>query len=114
MNLQERLQVLIGHEVMVHLRGDPLDDEGYTIGDVPLGTLREVGDNWFIIETKSKEDGGLVEGNGAEWQVPIQVEAPDAESLVLLHYVTSILHIYRGCAGCAIDTASEKLEVEGG
>ena len=114
MNLQERLQVLIGHDVMVHLRGDPLDDEGYTIGDVPPGTLREVGESWFIIETTSKADGGLVEGNGAEWQVPIQVEAPDAELLVPTQYVTSILHIYHGCAGCAVDAAGEKLEVKGG
>ena len=107
MNLQERLQVLIGHEVMVHLRGDPLDDEGYPIGDVPPGSLREIGEGWFIIETKSKEDGGLVEGNGAEWQVPIRVEAPDAELLVPTQYVTSILHIFRGCAGCAVDAASK-------
>ena len=73
MNLQERLQALIGHDfVFINVFGDPTDEEGIPYSSVPRGRLREVGDGYFIIETKSVEDGGFVQELGGEWLVSIK------------------------------------------
>ena len=102
MNLQERLQALIGHDfVFINVFGDPTDEEGIPYSSVPRGRLREVGDGYFIIETKSVEDGGFVQELGGEW-------------LVSIKYVTSVFHTIADCAGCAVDTVSGKLKAEGG
>ena len=90
LNLQERLQALIGHDVMVNGLNDLHDDDGYPMPDVVPGKLREVGDGYLVIETQTG-DGGFA----------------DAEQLVSIRYVTSILHIFGECAGCAVDAASK-------
>lgn len=101
MNLQERLQVLIGHDVIVNMVGDPVDPEdNQPYAFIPNGRVRDAGADYLVIETLSEEDGGFV-GIGAEWLLPVK-------------YVTSIIHTIPDCAGCAIDTASGNLKVEGG
>ena len=90
MNLQERLQALIGHNLAVFELNDQHDDEGDLMPDVVPGKLREVGDGYLLIETQTG-DGGFA----------------DAEQLVSIRYVTSILHIFGECAGCAVDAASK-------
>ena len=94
MNLQGQLQALIGHDVIMNMLHDPYDEKGIPNG-VPPGRIREVGDGYVIIQTKSEDEGGFV-NEGAEWLVSIQ-------------YVTSIIHLVPECAGCAVDTASGKM-----
>lgn len=89
---------------MVTMVDDPRDESGVPLPSVIPGTLREVGGDYLVIETQA--DGPVLE-NGSEWQVPIQVEAKDAEQLVSVHFVVSILHILRGCRGCAVDSISK-------
>ena len=86
MNLQDRLQVLIGHDLIMNILHDPHDGEGLP-NSMPPGRLREVGGGYVIIETKREEDGGFA-SERAEW-------------LVSLQYVTSIIHMVPECAGCA-------------
>ena len=90
MNLSQRLQALIGHILLVNGLNDLHDDDGCPLPDVVPGKLREVGDGYLVIETQTG-DGGF----------------PDAECLVAIRYVTSILHIFGECAGCAVDAASK-------
>ena len=90
MNLQERLQALIGHDLTVFGLHDKHEDDGFPMPDVIPGKLRDVGDGYLVIETQTG-DGGF----------------PDAECLVAIRYVTSILHIFGECAGCAVDAASK-------
>ena|SRR3990167_7829962 len=97
MTLQERLQALIGHDFVVHMANDPYDDEEYPVPNVPHGRLQEVGDGYVIIETKSEEEGGFV-GIGSEW-------------IVVLRYVTIILHTTDDCAGCMVDAANVTKQV---
>ena len=99
MNLLERLQALIGHDLIVHMADDPRDEDGDPICCVPAGRLRDVGDGYFMIETKSEADGGFV-GTGADW-------------LVSIRYTSSIIHTIPDCAGCAVDSVSGEIKAEG-
>lgn len=92
MNLQERLQVWVGHDFIIHMASDVHDEEGDPISGVPMGRLQEVGDGYIIIETKSEEEGGFV-GMGGEW-------------LLVLSQVAIVLHTLGDCAGCLVDAAS--------
>ncbi len=94
LNIQERLQSLIGHDVIVNLLHDPHDEQGMP-NRIPPGRLREVGEGYFAIQTISEAEGGFAI-EGAEW-------------LVSTRYVTSITHMVPDCAGCAVETASGKL-----
>ena len=92
-NLQARLQLLVGHDFMTHMANDPFDDEDYPVPNVPQGRLQEVGEGYAIIETKSEEEGGFV-GIGSEW-------------IIALRYVTVMLHTIDDCAGCTVDAANK-------
>ena len=85
----QRLKALIGHDVMVHMLHDPHDLEGLPNG-IPPGRLREVKDNYLMIETKAEVEGGFA-GEGGEWFAALQ-------------YVTSIVHMVPECTGCLIET----------
>lgn len=91
MDLQERLQALIGHDVIINMLHDPHDDEGLP-NSMPPGRLREVGSGYLVMETKREEEGGFA-SEGAEWLVSIQ-------------YMTSVIHMVPECAGCAVDAAA--------
>lgn len=95
MNLQDRLQKLIGHDVMMNMLHDP-DDEEDGPNVVPPGRLREVGDDYVIIQTIREEDGGF-DIEGAEW-------------IVSTKHVVSIIHMVPECAGCAVDATNVKLK----
>ncbi|MBI4340437.1 MAG: hypothetical protein HY680_10880 [Chloroflexi bacterium] len=88
MNLNERLKKLIDHDVIVNMLCDPRDPDG-TPDSLPPGRLREVGDDYFVLQTASEEEGGFA-NEGGEWVVSIQ-------------YVTSIIHMVPECSGCAAE-----------
>jgi hypothetical protein len=79
---------------------DPFDEEGVPFCVVPPGKLHEVGEGYFMIETKATKDGGFVMETGGEW-------------LVLAQHVTSIFHIVTECVGCAVDSVSGEIKAKG-
>jgi hypothetical protein len=92
MNLQDRLKALIGHDVMMNTLRDSGPQD--TPEGVPPGRLREVGDDYVIVQTTTREEDG---GSDSEW-------------IVSTKHVISVIHMVPGCAGCAVDAASGKLK----
>lgn len=84
MELNERLKELIGHEVHVQAYMEKED------GGIPGGTLKEVGLDYILIETKEEEQGGHAI-KGADWWVRLATTA-------------AIFHPH-DCPKCAVDAA---------
>ena len=88
MNLNERLQDLIDHEVTITMT---FTDDAKK---VPPGVIEEVGDDYLILKTEEEKDG-KVNCTSAEWII----------SLITLNQV-----IHHGdCRKCALDVATNKL-----
>ena len=49
-NQRQRLKALVGHDMIVNLLHDAHDEEGIPSG-IPPGRLREVGDDYLLLET---------------------------------------------------------------
>ncbi len=88
-NQRQRLKALVGHDMIVNVLHDAHDEEGIPSG-IPPGRLREIGDDYLLLETRAESDGGFA-GEGAEWFVSLQ-------------YVTSIIHMVPECTGCLIES----------
>jgi ferredoxin-fold anticodon binding domain-containing protein len=87
MMLYERLNRLIGHEVLVSTR---IPDQEL---DVPGGVLEEVGADYLLIKTEDEGKGGFAKV-GAQWFLPLSV-------------VIHIIH-QADCKKCAIDEAENQ------
>ncbi len=85
---RDRLETLIGHDLIINLLHDAHDAEGIPSG-IPPGRLREVGLDYLVLETRGEEEGGFA-GEGAEW-------------FASLKFVKSIIHMVPECTGCIID-----------
>ena len=92
MNYQERLKAIIDHDIIVNVLHDAHDEEGAP--GVPPGRLREIGDDYLVIETKAEAEGGFA-NEGGEWFVSIQ-------------YVTTIIHMASECTGCLANITKSK------
>ena len=90
--LAARLQQLVGHDVLLTLVLDQRDADGDMSNDIPPGRIAEVGEDYVVLRSIAKEDGGAWEMPG-EWVMPIRH----------LYYV---LHTVRECAGCLVDEAA--------
>jgi len=85
MQLCERLKALIGHEVFITTQVKDDDRE------VPGGTLKEVGLDYLVIDTKASEEVGYVE-RAADWWVRLET-------------VIALCHPY-DCRKCVLDAAT--------
>ncbi len=80
--------------MIVNILSEPRDEEDMTTqGGLPPGRLREVGDDYITIQTLGEKEGGFA-NEGAEWIVPIQ-------------HITSVIHMVRECAGCAVNEVAK-------
>lgn len=86
LKLHERLDKLVGHEVLVSTRIP--DDEK----DVPGGILEEVGEDYLLIRTEDEEKGGFAI-TGAQW-------------FVNLSMVIHVIH-QADCKKCAVAEAGK-------
>ena len=88
MQLHERLEELIGHEVHICTTREDGDR------DVPGGTLRQVGPDYLIIDTTEEEKVGNVVASADWW--------------VRLEKVITIIHPH-DCHKCAVDAALQQV-----
>lgn len=87
MKFYERLNELIGHEVIVSTR--IADEEG----DVPGGILEEVGEDYLLVRTEDEGKGGFAI-TGAQW-------------FLNLAMVIHVIH-QADCKQCAIHEAGKR------
>ena len=92
MSFQERLECLIGHEIIVIQTNEPANEDG-TQG-TPPGRCREVGPGFIVLETVSEEDGGNEGLTGCEFVVNTE-------------FVARIIHMTLECSGCLMATVTQ-------
>lgn len=90
MQLHEKLERLVGHEILMMTNQREEEETG-----VPGGVIKEVGEDYLVIHTASDEKGGFAK-TGAEW-------------LIRLEAIVYIIHMH-DCKKCVENTVNEEIK----